>query len=759
MTDLPSSLGIEAVECVAEGGPNVTVRVTGRWRRRRPEPRGQATLVVETDTGRRRFPAMPEPPSLTGAAPGTWRMSFSVPAVLAPGLPGRTFLQLGGVMVPLPIGEVEIAADAPGPEVLEERRAGGSEVLEERRAGGSEVLEERRAGGSEPAADSAQRQAAGLAAHVERLERELGDARGQSERLCEAIGERDRRLRAAQQEVHAERALRADLEQQLTRQRRGARHDLNALHDRVAELERELIRMRRAVDEAQHLAAAEAARAAAARRLAGPAPAGDAARAPDPLRAGLSLRELELHRSARGARPAGGLPRPVERAADQAALRLEAGMVSRRAERAKASGAGRDTARVAALERELAVAREEIEVQRQRSARAYEAIELVRAELCQLRPAARCRPRLGCPPGLRSPAASRPLARASRPLARPSRPLVWPSRPLVWPSRPARAGRAEPLVRADRADRPSRPPEPAEPTEPAEPVQAERLSEALARLRERTPPPAGEDAVEPAGESPPAPSATARAQPLASGRPVRPWLAKPFRALTAQDASAAGRLLLALLPAQRAADPQPVAYDLVLSDVLVAHVTVDSLAVHVEHGATARPPAEIDFQLVGDLASVARLLRAGRVRRRLRVPPRRMARIRGDRRRLAALDRLIEARLTAGELRGAGVKLDPLLALTLAALTVEPEWTAGERFTIAHREPAAPSPGAYLHVRDGRPSLASAEPPHGPVSTVVICAADELILALAGSAGAEGIEGDRRPLSLLAQWLERAECG
>ena len=193
--------------------------------------------------------------------------------------------------------------------------------------------------------------------------------------------------------------------------------------------------------------------------------------------------------------------------------------------------------------------------------------------------------------------------------------------------------------------------------------------------------------------------------------------------------------------------------------MLVAHVTVDSLAVHVEHGATARPPAEIDFQLVGDLASVARLLRAGRVRRRLRVPPRRMARIRGDRRRLAALDRLIEARLTAGELRGAGVKLDPLLALTLAALAVEPEWTAGERFTIAHREPAAPSPGAYLHVRDGRPSLASAEPPHGPVSTVVICAADELILALAGSAGAEGIEGDRRPLSLLAQWLERAECG
>ena len=113
MTDLPSSLGIEAVECVADGGRSVTVRVTGRWRRRRPELRGQPMLVVETETGRQRFLAMPEPPSLTGAAPGTWRMTFSVPATLAPVLPGRTFLQLGGVMLPLPIGEVAIAGEVP----------------------------------------------------------------------------------------------------------------------------------------------------------------------------------------------------------------------------------------------------------------------------------------------------------------------------------------------------------------------------------------------------------------------------------------------------------------------------------------------------------------------------------------------------------------------------------------------------------------------------------------------------------------------
>src|SRR6478609_596630 len=183
MTDLPSSLvGIEAVEWVSEGGRTLTVRVTGRWRRRRPELRGQAMLVVETEAGRQRFLAMPEPPSLSGAAPGTWRMSFSVPAALAPVLPGRTFLQLGGVMVPLPIGEVTIPAEsAEGPSAEAGAEGPSADVLEERRARGSEL-----------AAESARRRAGELTAEVERLEDELGHARTQSDRLRGEIAERER---------------------------------------------------------------------------------------------------------------------------------------------------------------------------------------------------------------------------------------------------------------------------------------------------------------------------------------------------------------------------------------------------------------------------------------------------------------------------------------------------------------------------------------------------------------------------------------
>ena len=106
---------------------------------------------------------MPEPPSLTGATPGTWRISFSIPAALARELPGRTFLQFGGVIVRLPVGEVA----APGPDEPEERRPRRAEL----------------------AGDSVRRRADELAEAVNRLEHELDGAREQSERLRAELGE------------------------------------------------------------------------------------------------------------------------------------------------------------------------------------------------------------------------------------------------------------------------------------------------------------------------------------------------------------------------------------------------------------------------------------------------------------------------------------------------------------------------------------------------------------------------------------------
>ncbi len=689
MTDLPSSLGIEAVELVSEG-TRLTVRVTGRWRRRPAQLRGQAMLVVDGPAGRQRFLAMPEPPSLIGAAPGTWRMGFSVPGELAPSLPGRTFIQFGGVMVPLPIGDVALAVEA------DEGVDGEPAEVPE-----AELLEAHRARSSELAAKSARRRAAELAAQVEGLEHDLDDAREQSERLRVSIGLRERRLRLAEQQAHAERALRTDVEQELTRRTRAAGHDLAALHARVADLERELTRTRRAVDEAQHLVAA-----AQAARIHPELP-------PSPW-AEPTLRELELYRAAGGVPPPAASPRLLERPADLIALRQEASMAEGRATRSAA-----DTEQIAALEQELAAARAEVEEQRRRSDRAYAAIELVRAELRRLHEVEPPKP----------PAASAPTTVLANP--RPADALPDPPTPAAPP------------------------PAPATPPPAGGPLGPDQLSAALARLRERTPvsPPEDDSETVPPQSAPP--------QSMPPAGVTRPWLAGAFRMLCAQDASGAGRLLLALLPAQRAADPQPVAYDLILSDLLVAHVTVGSAAGHVEMGTTPRLASDVDFQLIGGLAGIARLLVAGPVRRRLsRVSSgRRMARLRGNPQRLAALDRLIDARLSVSELQGAGVRLDPVLAMTVAGLMIDPAWTIGERFVIAHQEPSAARPDAYLHVRDGRPLLASGQPPDAPVEAVVVCPADDLLAVLVGASRPGQTNGEERPLRLVAQWLGRAQCG
>ena len=110
MSELPgtTAVSIESVEWSAESGGNLNVRITGRWRRRRPVSTGQPTLVIEADGRRHRYPAMPEPPSVGGTGPGLWRLSFTIPGWMAPEL-GRTWLQFGTVIVPLPV-----AVPAPG---------------------------------------------------------------------------------------------------------------------------------------------------------------------------------------------------------------------------------------------------------------------------------------------------------------------------------------------------------------------------------------------------------------------------------------------------------------------------------------------------------------------------------------------------------------------------------------------------------------------------------------------------------------------
>ena len=90
-------------------------------------------LVIEVDGVRRRFPAMPEPPSLAGGGPGIWRLSFAVPGELAPDPGARAWLQFGTVVVPLPR-----AVQVPGTRDVADQRSSPPELtLVTKRSGAS----------------------------------------------------------------------------------------------------------------------------------------------------------------------------------------------------------------------------------------------------------------------------------------------------------------------------------------------------------------------------------------------------------------------------------------------------------------------------------------------------------------------------------------------------------------------------------------------------------------------------------------------
>ena len=271
---------------------------------------------------------------------------------------------------------------------------------------------------------------------------------------------------------------------------------------------------------------------------------------------------------------------------------------------------------------------------------------------------------------------------------------------------------------------------PAPTRDAAGPVEPERLTEAFSRLRASTEPTGGE-------------------------RAHTAWLAPVFTALARHDAAGAGRLLLDLLPAQRAAYPHPVAYDLVLGDEPgIVQVTVRDGPPEIRQTDSARQLGTVDFQVVGSPASIARRLTAHGLRRRF---GRRLARVRGNRDALAALAALVQAPLHLGELDAAGVRMAPPMALTLVSLMIDPAWTTGQRFTIAHVDGETT---AHLTVSDRRPPTVTAAAPAEPATTTIVCPADSLLLVLAGGRPDElEIRGEERPLALLLEWAQRAQSG
>jgi hypothetical protein len=184
-------------------------------------------------------------------------------------------------------------------------------------------------------------------------------------------------------------------------------------------------------------------------------------------------------------------------------------------------------------------------------------------------------------------------------------------------------------------------------------------------------------------------------------------------------------------------------------------VTVFDGAPEVRFADALRPASVTDFRAVGDAARLARLLVVGRLRARLGIG---VARVRGRRDALSALRALVQAPLALSDLQRAGVRLEPALALEVAALMIAPQWTAGERFSIAYEQLGRRS--SLLHVRSGLPPAVSEAWPADPADTTIACPAELLLDVLAGRDPQElEVRGDERPLGLLRDWLKRAQSG
>jgi hypothetical protein len=815
MSELPgtSAVSIESVEWSAESGGNLTVQITGRWRRRRPVSTGQPTLVIEADGRRHRYPAMPEPPSIGGTGPGVWRLSFTIPGWMAPEL-GRTWLQFGTVVVPLPV-----AVPAPGEGSLTDT-APPSAPLPSGPGPSSGLPAPPPPSGPPPPAPSSlerppppltlepeppepepdepegppdfdgARGVAELTQRVDTLEDELRDARALRDELAASVQERERKRRIAEQRAHAEQALRRDLARRLSSsvqeadRARQAMGELAAAEERIRSLEHELGQARRRSDEAEQVAAAATAarqraereRELAEQKLQRRAEAGSAETARLRFerelrgrRAGLTIRipaepaagPLLATRPPMAvepeAVPAAALEMPPElvaslraeldsRARGDAALRarlidaesrLAARVILERrtsaalAElRAELDALGGELTRERTLrlgaERRAAELERELRDQRGVSLGAYEAIGQLREAL----------DRLATPPEP-EPAPERPREPEPQPEplaeAEPAAPDAQAPATLPAPTLPA------PMLPAPTLPAPTLPVPTSGAVEPA------RLNDALSRLRET---------IAPQEAPTPTPPSTALVRsPSMHEALTRPSLERAFRTMARTDLDAAGRLLLELLPLQRVVYPHAIAYDLVLAPGRCVWVSVPNGTPTIEVQTAPRPRQEVDFQVVGDPARIARLLTASRLRR---LFGRRGARVRGRREGVAALSSLLGAPLDLGALHRAGVRPDPLIAFGLLAAMIDPAWTATERFTVAHATPGASR--TYLIVREGRPLTATRIAPEPGPSTTMHCTTDDLLAALAGEpVPGVRVDGEVGAFLSLRKWIKRAQ--
>ena len=242
-------------------------------------------------------------------------------------------------------------------------------------------------------------------------------------------------------------------------------------------------------------------------------------------------------------------------------------------------------------------------------------------------------------------------------------------------------------------------------------------------------------------------------------RSTPPWLPRALREMATNDPQAAGRLLLALLPAHGLVEPtRNLRYDLVLEDVGCLAVTLLGGTVKIAEQLAPRATGEVDFQIDTSLAGLGVLLAAGRTRRMI---ARERATVIPDRDRIDTLRALAQAPLGLRALHSVGVRLDPLLAYRALTLSIEPQWTAGHRFTLLHEVEGSPARRCCVYVDGERPVSVMAPSRHTHANVTIICPPDLFLPLLAGeltlTKERKLVHGDIDAFTAFQDWIARIE--
>jgi hypothetical protein len=295
--------------------------------------------------------------------------------------------------------------------------------------------------------------------------------------------------------------------------------------------------------------------------------------------------------------------------------------------------------------------------------------------------------------------------------------------------------------------------------EPASDAAEQRLSgllQSLAVLEERAEQELGTEPMGPPEQAPrPGGPPSQERRPVADRAGAGDWVAPALLALATADAPAAGRLAVALLPAQAQATGLELEADVVLDGTGAWRVAAspDGAAAVPLHA--PRSGGETDFLLTTEPVAFVDFV-AGR--RRMRGRPRIF--VQGSRRRARRLRGLATSAPTGlGEALRAGIDLRAELAWRAVAAAIVPAWTTGARFTVAFE--AGTTAPFYVHAEDGAPIAVDGDPgPDAPAAT--ICGSDRAIVALlAAEQPDEGdkasIRGELGAVRALRDWVARAQ--